>query len=43
MVAGNALLVRGSDIMAGKDITGAVQHITIESVLNRQHRDETHA
>ncbi|MFJ2994936.1 hemagglutinin repeat-containing protein, partial [Pandoraea sp. NPDC087047] len=42
MVAGNDLLVRGSDVMAGKDITGTGQNVTIESVLNRQHHDETH-
>lgn len=42
MVAGNDLLVRGSDIMAGKDITGIGQNVTIESAVERQHHDETH-
>ncbi|WP_051610638.1 hemagglutinin repeat-containing protein [Pandoraea sp. E26] len=42
MVAGNDLLVRGSDIMAGKDITGIGQNVTIESAVEREHHDETH-
>ena len=42
MVAGNDLLVRGSDIVAGGNVTGVGQNVTIESAVNRQHRDETH-
>ncbi|VVE56362.1 tRNA nuclease CdiA-2 [Pandoraea communis] len=36
------MLVRGSDIMAGKDITGIGQNVTIESAMEREHHDETH-
>ncbi|WP_150739181.1 hemagglutinin repeat-containing protein [Pandoraea anapnoica] len=42
MIAGNELLIRGSDIVATGDVTGIGQSVTIESSVNRQHQDETH-
>ncbi|APD13263.1 hypothetical protein RO07_08575 [Pandoraea pulmonicola] len=42
MVAGNDLLVRGSNIVAAGDVTGIGQNVTIDSAVEREHHDEMH-
>ncbi len=42
LVAGRDLSVRGSDVMAGGDVTGIGQNVSIESVVDRVHHDEAH-
>ncbi|MEX3970880.1 hemagglutinin repeat-containing protein [Paraburkholderia caribensis] len=42
IVAGNDLLVTGSDLVAAKDVTGTGANVTIDSALDTMHHDETH-
>jgi filamentous hemagglutinin len=40
--AGNDLHVRGSDLIAAKNLTGVGANVTIESAVDSVHHDETH-
>ncbi len=40
--AGSTLSVKGSDLIAAKDITGKGADVNIEAAQNAQHHDETH-
>ncbi|WP_260434308.1 hemagglutinin repeat-containing protein, partial [Burkholderia anthina] len=42
MVAGNKLHVTGSDIVAGKDVTGIAKEVTIDASRTDRHHEETH-
>lgn len=42
LIAGNALKVSGSDLIAAKDVTGVGADVTIEAAKGTQHHDETH-
>ncbi|WP_246190098.1 hemagglutinin repeat-containing protein [Pandoraea captiosa] len=42
MVAGNDLTIRGSDVVAGGNVTGIAKNITVESATDRQQHDESH-
>ncbi|WP_081061468.1 hemagglutinin repeat-containing protein [Burkholderia territorii] len=42
LMAGNALHVTGSDIVAGKDVTGIAKDVTIDASQTDRHHEETH-
>ncbi|MCA8239101.1 hemagglutinin repeat-containing protein [Burkholderia sp. AU32262] len=42
MVAGNKLHATGSDIVAGKDVTGIAKEVTIDASRTDRHHEETH-
>ncbi|WP_261314218.1 hemagglutinin repeat-containing protein [Burkholderia latens] len=42
MVAGNKLHVTGSDVVAGKDVTGIAKEVTIDASQTNRRHEETH-